>query len=306
MNLPVKRVNPAVLPPLKEALTLAFWYKADLRAFVGSCLPGNPTVAHLDWGEYKRNIVNQLVDKLAQQPTHSDDLLSLLLATADINDPAYLKRVDDGQRKYDEAVVAIARLSRQVEPYRRMRSEEEEAHRRRNVERVRTEQQRSVSAGLVTLSSTFNEIVKEEEHQRGYSLEQFLTKLFALFDVDVRGPLSLVGEQIDGAFSLDGTEFILEAKWQAKLVDSADLAAFADKIGRRLDNTLGLFLSMNGFQPSAIGLYSRKRPVMFLMDGADLSTVVEGRIHLPELLRRKRQHAARTGEIYLSAYSIIG
>ena len=77
MNLPVKRVNPAVLPPLKEVLTLAFWYKADLRAFVGSCLPGNPTVAHLDWGEYKRNIVNQLVDKLAQQPTHSDDLLSL-------------------------------------------------------------------------------------------------------------------------------------------------------------------------------------------------------------------------------------
>jgi hypothetical protein len=44
---------------------------------------------------------------------------------------------------------------------------------------------------------------------------------------------------------------------------------------------------------------------MILMDGADLSAVVEGRISMPDLLRRKRQHAARTGEIFLSAYHLI-
>ena len=302
----MKRINPAVLPPLKDALTLAFWYKEDLRAFVAACLPDSPTATHLDWAGYKRNIVNQLVDRLAQQPTRADELLCLLLATADIDDPAHLKHVDDGQRKYDEAVAAIKRLRRQTELYRRMRSGEEESQRQRRLAQERSTQQQAVSAGLVALSSSFNEIVKEEEHQRGHSLEQFLSKLFALFDVDVRGPLSLRGEQIDGAFSLDGTEFILEAKWQAKRADTADLASFAEKIGRRLDNTLGVFVSMSGFQPAAINLYSRKRPVMFLMDGADLTTVIEGRIQLPELLRRKRQHAARTGDIHLSAYSIIG
>jgi hypothetical protein len=43
---------------------------------------------------------------------------------------------------------------------------------------------------------------------------------------------------------------------------------------------------------------------MILMDGADLSAVVDGRITLPELLSRKRQDAARTGEILLSAYKL--
>lgn len=45
---------------------------------------------------------------------------------------------------------------------------------------------------------------------------------------------------------------------------------------------------------------------MILMNGADLSAIIDGRIELPELLTRKRQHAARTGEIYLDAYTILG
>jgi hypothetical protein len=72
-----------------------------------------------------------------------------------------------------------------------------------------------------------------------------------------------------------------------------------------LDNTLGLFLSMNGFQPNAVDLHSQGRPVMILMDGADLNAVLEDRIALPELLTRKRQHAARTGEILLGASAIL-
>src|SRR4051812_22600198 len=98
-----KRVSPAILPPLKEALTLVFWFKPDLRGFLASCLESRELVAHLDWTNYKRNVVSQLVDTLAdQQHKYFDDLLNLILATADITDPAHLKRVDDGQRKYED------------------------------------------------------------------------------------------------------------------------------------------------------------------------------------------------------------
>jgi len=45
---------------------------------------------------------------------------------------------------------------------------------------------------------------------------------------------------------------------------------------------------------------------MILMDGADLSAVIEGRISLPDLLRRKRQHAARTGDILIGACVLLG
>jgi hypothetical protein len=38
-----------------------------------------------------------------------------------------------------------------------------------------------------------------------------------------------VGEQIDGAFTLDGTEYLFEAKWHRELVNKAELAAFSER-----------------------------------------------------------------------------
>jgi hypothetical protein len=291
---------------LKEALVLAFWYKKDLRAFLTSCLGRGELVAHLDWTDYKRAIVAHLVDSLAaDQHRHFDDLLTLILATADITDPGHLKRIEDGARKYADAVAALKTLRDLVEPYRRLRSEEEEAVRRREADRAQAEMQRAINEKLAELRTSFYEMVKLPAQPRGYALEKFLNGLFALFDIDAKSPFRISGEQIDGAFTFEG-EFLLEAKWQDAKTPVADLDSFAGKVGRKLDNTLGLFLSMNGFQDSAIEVHSRGRPVMFLMDGSDLSAVIEGRISLPDLLHRKRQHAAQTGDVFVSAYALLG
>jgi len=300
-----RRINPAVLHPLKEALVLAFWYKNDLRAFLTATLGRGELVAHLDWTDYKRSIVAQLVDSLAaNQHRNFDDLLNLLLATADITDPSHLRRIEDGERKYADAVAALTALRKHVEPYRRLRDEEDEANRRREADRIRAEMQRAISDKLTELRAQFNEIVSLPPQPRGYALEKFLNGLFALFDIDAKAPFRIIGEQIDGAFTFEG-EFLLEAKWQNGKTPVADLDSFAGKVGRKLDNTLGLFLSMNGYEDSAIETHSRGRPVMILMDGADLSAIIEGRISLPDLLRRKRQHAARTGDVYIGAYTLL-
>jgi hypothetical protein len=52
-----RRINPAALHALKEALVLAFWYKKDLRGFLTSCLGRGELIAHLDWTDYKRSIM---------------------------------------------------------------------------------------------------------------------------------------------------------------------------------------------------------------------------------------------------------
>ena len=132
-----------------------------------------------------------------------------------------------------------------------------------------------------------------------------LNSLFNMYDIDAKGPFRVAGEQIDGAFTFEDTEFLLEAKWRSEKTAASDLDTFAGKIGRRLDNTLGMFLSMNGYHDTAESLHSQARAVMILMDGADLSAVVEGRISMPELLSRRRRHAARTGEILLNAYQVL-
>lgn len=209
-----KRIHPNILPLLKEALTLAFWYKPDLRTHLTACMPDNPLVGQLDWTAYKRNIVRQLVDTMfAKQEIYFDPLLNLILSTAEITDPSYLTKVDGGEQKYKDAVAALSALRNQVEPYRRIRDKANEAERRREVERAKAAINQAVAEKITQLRNDFYTIVSQPEQQRGYSLERFLNSLFAVFDIDAKGPFKIVGEQIDGAFTLDGTGFLLEAKW---------------------------------------------------------------------------------------------
>ena len=303
-----KRVNVSILQPLKEALSLAFWYKKDLRAFLSVALPDVGLVSHLDWTDYKRNIVARLVDTMAgNQSTYLEELLTLILATADITDPSHLKRVEDGERKYDEAVAALDTLRGLVAPYRELRTETEEAMRRQRQDEARAAVQREIRIKLGELRDLLYDLTRKTDPQaRGYALEKLLNQLFALFDIDAKASFRIVGEQIDGAFTFEGTEYLFEAKWQQDRASVADLDSFAGKIGRKLENTLGLFLAVNGFQNSVLTTYSQNRSQLFLMDGSDLSAVLEDRVGLPELLTRKRQHASRTGEVFISAYQILG
>lgn len=304
--MPTKRISPAVLPPLKEALLCSFWYKKDLRAFLSTCVSNRSLVAQLDWTDYKRNIIWQFIDTLAaDQHKYFDELLNILLATAEIQDPAHLKGVEDGQAKYVAAVASLDTLRKQVEPYRKIRDDAQQAEFRRETEEAKNAIRRAITEKLETLRANFYEIVKQPAQQRGYSLEKFLNELFALFDIDAKGSFRITGEQIDGAFTHEGTEYLFEAKWQQQRSAVADLDGFAGKIGRKLDNTLGLFLSMNGFEYSAIETHSRQRPVMILMTGADLSAIIEDRIALPDLITRKRQHASQTGDVLIEAYAIL-
>jgi hypothetical protein len=133
-------------------------------------------------------------------------------------------------------------------------------------------------------------------------LEKILRSLFELFDLDPKASFRIIGEQIDGAFTFESTDYLLEAKWQQAPVGSADLDVLAGKLSRKLENTLGLFLSVNGFSPDGVAAHSSRRRLLILMDGSDLMAVLEGRIDLIQLLLRKRREAAQTGNIYLMIY----
>ncbi|EDK72900.1 hypothetical protein TM7_0001 [candidate division TM7 genomosp. GTL1] len=302
-----QRISPAALTLLKDALTLAFWYRNELRGFVTTCLPDNQLIPRLDWTGYKRNIVGTLVDTMARdQHIYFDDLLELLIATSEISDPQHLRRVEDGEKKYADAVRAIAALKAQVKPYVDLRSKEEEQAKRRIQQQALAAQQRAVVEKLGELKQLFHEMVKLSAQERGYALEKLLNQLFALYDIDAKGPFKIVGEQIDGGFTLEDTDFLLEARWKQGLTEPKELRDFIGKVNSKLDNTLGLFISINGYEPTAKALNSGSRPVLILLDGADLMIALDDRIAFPQLLLRKKQHAARTGETFIDAATIIG
>ena len=147
-------------------------------------------------------------------------------------------------------------------------------------------------------------VISQDRQDRGFELEKVMYDLFELFDLDPKASFRNTGEQIDGAFSLDGTDYLFEARWREEPTDAAALDSFASKVRRKLENTLGVFLSINGFSPDGVAAHSSGGAVVILMDGADLMAVFEERIDFVSLLLRKKRHAAQTGKIYLRFHEI--
>ncbi|MBA2520958.1 MAG: restriction endonuclease, partial [Chloroflexia bacterium] len=164
---------------------------------------------------------------------------------------------------------------------------------------------RAIERELEDLKGLLLDFTTQPVQERGYSLERLLNQLFQVFDITSRPSFRTVGEQIDGAFTLNQHDFLVEAKWTTDKVGLADLDAFSGKVGRKLDNTLGLLISMNGFQDTAVSSYSQKRSTIILMDGADLYAVLDGRIELQELIQRKRRHAAQTGNVLFPVSNML-
>lgn len=86
---------------------------------------------------------------------------------------------------------------------------------------------------------------------------------------------------------------------------AAELDSLAGKLSRKLDNTLGLFLAINGYSGDGVKAHSSGRRLMILMDGSDLMAILEGRIDLIQLLLRKRREASQTGNIYLRIHEVL-
>ena len=302
-----KKIAPAAIQALKEALTLVYWYKKDLRSFLSQCLSDPAVLSKLNWSEYKRNIVATLVDHLAaHHDVYQQELIRIMASVCQINDFSHLRKLEDGMSKAKAAQAAVEALRAQLRGHHEIEQEAQKAEKRRKKAHARLMRVNAVQQQLNRLKSKFLRLVKSKNpQQRGFLLEKVIRGLFDLFDLDPKASFKITGEQIDGAFSFEGTDYLLEAKWQRKPVAATELDSLTGKLSRKLENTLGLFLSINDFSKDAIKTCSSGRRLVILMDGSDLMAVLEGRIDLVQLLLRKRRHAAATGDIYLRVREIL-
>ena len=302
-----KTIAPAAIQALKEALTLVYWYKKDMRSFLSQCISDPGILSRLNWTEYKRNIVATLVDHLVMnQEIYQQDIIRLMSEVSNITDYSHLRKLEDGERKAAEAKVAVEALRAQLKGHQDIEKEQNEAEERRKQAHRRLMRVNAVQDELDKLKDEFYLLTASDNPQeRGFRLEKVIKGLFDLFDLDPKASFRIMGEQIDGAFSFEGTDYLIEAKWQQEPVIAKDLDGMASKLSRKLDNTLGLFLSINGFSEDAVKTHSSGRRLVILMDGSDLMAVLEGRIDLVQLLLRKRRKASETGNIYLRIHEIL-
>jgi hypothetical protein len=306
MNSTAKQISASAINALQDALTSIYWFKNDLKRFIRHSIQNHAIIDTIDWDQNpKFQSVSELLERMMKRPDmFQDDLLSLMSEVVSIADFSHLKRLEDGERKAKDAKDKVDALQKHVEGHLNLKEEKEKANARRRDHQDRVSFTRTLQEQLSELNKEFSRIAVESNHQkRGYLFEDFLNKLFRLFDLDPKAPFKISGEQIDGAFTFDNADYLLEAKWQSAPVNASLLYEFGGKISGKLKNTLGLFVSIEGFSLNSDTSRSDNLKAMILMDGADLVAILEGRISLTEALYRKRRHASQTGEIM---FRIIG
>jgi len=96
----------------------------------------------------------------------------------------------------------------------------------------------------------FDEMARSDDpHRRGYLLQDLLNRLFDLHEVPVFRSFTRNdgAEQIDGAFRLEGWHYIVECRWREKLADIRQLDGLLGQVQRSGRQTMGMFLSINGW-----------------------------------------------------------
>lgn len=302
-----KQLSPAGIMALKEALCSVYWYKSELRGFLQLCLSNPGILSKFNWENYKRQIASDIVDHLVANPViHLGDLTKICYEICKLKDFSHLRPLDDGTQKVEKARSAVNQLKQLVEPHQDFKKEQDDIKLRQDAAAKKLRENAAVRQKLEAINTRYMALVSSDNAQsRGFELERVMYELFELFDLDPKASFKNLGEQVDGAFSLEGTEYLFEAKWQKELVNKADLAIFSDKVKTKLENTLGIFLSINGFSSDGVSAHQAGGSSILLLDGGDLMAILEERIDFTSLLLRKKRHAAQTGNIYLSYYQMV-
>jgi hypothetical protein len=139
---------------------------------------------------------------------------------------------------------------------------------------------------------------------RGYLLQELLNQAFLLHNVPVFRSFTRNdgGEQIDGAFKLEGWHYLVECRWRKKLADIRELDGLSGQLNRSGKQTMGLFLSINGWSDNVVPLLKQSpQKSIILMEGSDLRCALTGTPSLPDLILAKAAKLSLEGEPYYRA-----
>lgn len=307
-NMKMKKIDPNAFNALAEALPVIYWNKAPWTRWVRAVLKDAPEIlAGLDFqGETKRETAGRIVERLmADEARYQALTISLMLTISRMESFPNLEAQIDRDDKIAIATAAVAELRRWTARHQAIIDDNERYAAEVAKASEGAARNRAMSEALDRLKLKFFEMHQATDpHARGIQFEGFLNELFGLFDMEPRAAYSLEREQVDGAFSFETDDYILEAKWWKKAIGRSQLDVFKTRIDKKGKNALGLYISINGFSQEALDEYSAATPFI-TMDGVDILAVLEEHLRLDYMLRRKKRHMSETGECYFPAARML-
>jgi restriction endonuclease Mrr len=298
-----KKLSPAFVELTQDALLKAIWYKTSLRSFLLQHQIKESALAQWHADQTKRDFVLWLWPQLFKSEKGQNAILSMARSLAEMKHFPDLERKEDTKERIPEAVQAINRLRVAVSEINETIRETKAAEARRQTAREQSSIQRANQESLEKLQSALNTLTpKIGTQDGGYAFEKWFYDLAIFFELDARRGYKADGRQIDGALTIEGTTFLVETKLVNEPIGSPDIDIFMAKIESKADNTMGLFVSLSGFNDGAKHAASKRRTPMLLLDhGHIFNLIMRGVMTLPQVVSRIKRHAHQTGSSYLSA-----
>lgn len=305
---PGKKISPAAYGALANALAVIFWNRKPFERYLRRALRDHPELlAQIDFNDLKRIVADEIVDRLmAHEHRYQNITLGLMLDISNMETFLNLEQQRDRSYLVPQAESAVAELRRFTAQYGELLKAHADFAKDLEDYRASVQKQQSFTDSLETLKSEFLALqVSDAPQERGRQFEVFLYRLFMVFDLEPHLAYDLQFQQIDGSLTFDTDDYIIEAKWRKGPVEYNDVSLLNEKVLRKGRNTLGLFISVNGFTAGALEAF-REKTSFITMDGTDIFFVLDQRIPLDDLLRRKRRHASDTGSCYCPVSQILG
>jgi hypothetical protein len=273
-----------------------FWLKDPFRAFMlAAGVPAELYDRYAEESKYK--IARHILSELDAMDDEGYQIQRRI-----VTELAKLRKVPDDNVPDREAALDALRWLKELAINHKMialktdvdqRNRAEEARQRQAALMARADKMEQLRKSYIDIASA-----TDDPQSRGYSLEDLLSELFAVHEITYRPPYKTSTEQIDGSFSFKGFDYLVEARWRKGPPTEADLAALKTKVDKKITSTRGLFVSIAGFRPEVVLEFTRGvTSNMVLMDGVDLSLILEGRVSLTDALDMKIQKAAQEGII---------
>lgn len=304
-------VSKEVLDAIRECVLNIFWPKNDVLDFFQSCGCPATTLKRLRSQKNdlaRKEIINIVLNQLCQN--HDNGIGSIRRIIHELKNWSTFNSIHfeiGGNLDVQRAKNSIASL-------KRLQESKDSQLREAEKKRQESQQAEQRQLSLENLKKKFyllykgqDEYGREINHQkRGYLFEAFLKDLAELEGLTTTDSFSfsIPGEQVDGAIKFDGEHYIVEAKWQEKVVASNDLYQFAHKIEGKIYGR-GIFISINGFSSESVNALTRGRSLKsILIDGADLALVIERLYTFSEMLDKKIKAAQTRENIYVDVYNL--
>jgi len=295
----------------KEACLKAFWKKNELHSFLkAKGIPKNEIAIVVSQDTTKANSLISVFNYLSDSKNNEGHKLILEIARdlSKMKSFPDLEGYEDSKKKIEDATKATQKLKIEVEKINDHLTEERNIIKRRNQEQKRKEENLKSISSLPALEDKLKEITSLIGTQEGgYKFEKWVYELAIIFDIMAKPSFkSPDGRQIDGAITIDGTTYLLEMKFTKNPSCLDDITSFMAKITKKADNTMGILISMSGFDEGAIQEASRERTPLLLMDYSHIYYILKGSMSFQEVVGRIRRHASQTGEAFLKIDKFSG